>query len=185
VVAVRGIYAGEPEQARRALAGLWRAGGPPIADGFAPMGYAGTAAIGGTAPRQFDRFDDLPDALIGDLVAAVSGPEPTASAVEVRQWGGAIARPGANAGPVGHRNTPFSVTVDGPAAAAGPIRRHATGGSFLNFLHDPTRTQDAYDAIDHMRLRKVKRDYDPENFFCLGHNIPPLPSMSFAVAGSL
>ena len=38
-----------------------------------------------------------------------------ANAVEVRYWGGAMAR---GSGPVGHRGVPFSITVDGPAEAA-------------------------------------------------------------------
>ena len=66
------------------------------------------------------------------------------------------------AGPAGHRDVPFSITVDGPAEAAAPLARHATGGSFLNFLKDPARTHTAYTAADHRRLREVKRAHDPD-----------------------
>ena len=78
-------------------------------------------------------------------------------------------------GPVGHRDVPFSITVDGPAEAAARAR-HATGGSFLNFLQDPARTHTAYTAADYRRLREVKRAHDPDNVFALGHNIPPAPA---------
>lgn len=74
---------------------------------------------------------------------------------------------------MGHRDVPFSVVVDGPAAAAAPVAAHATGGSFLNFLHDPSRTHTAYTAADHARLRDLKLAYDPDNVFGLAKNIPP------------
>ena len=67
--------------------------------------------------------------------------------------GGARWRGRRGAGPVGHRDVPFSITVDGPAEAAAPLARHATGGSFLNFLQDPARTHTAYTAADYRRLR--------------------------------
>jgi hypothetical protein len=50
---------------------------------------------------------------------------------------------------------------------------HATGGSFLNFLADPGRTETAYTATDYQGLREVKAAYDPDNLFCVGHNIAP------------
>ena len=51
--------------------------------------------------------------------------------------------------------------------------QHTTGGSFLNFLGDAARTQDAYTAADYRRLREVKAAYDPGNVFAANHNIPP------------
>ena len=97
-------------------------------------------------------------------------------AVEVRHWGGAMARPSDDAGPVGHRGIPFSVTIDGPVEAAAPLAAYATGGSFLNFLHDPSKTHTAYPAQDYLRLRELKRAYDPDNVLHRNHNIPPSPT---------
>jgi len=62
--------------------------------------------------------------------------------------------------------------IAGPAADA--ITATATGGSFLNFLHDTTRTHTAFTAEDYHRLREVKTAYDPRNLFHRNHNIPPL-----------
>jgi len=135
------------------------------------MGYAETGTIGGTAPRHFERYDDLSDAVIAAAVDAVASHD--AAAVEVRHWGGAMARPDADAGPVGHRDVPFSIIVDGPAEAAAPLARHATGGSFLNFLKDPARTPTAYTPADYAALRELKRAYDPDNVFRHGHAIAP------------
>jgi FAD/FMN-containing dehydrogenase len=170
---VRAAYVGEPDAAERALRPLWQAAGRPITSDLRPMGYAETATLGGTAPRHFELFADLPDAVLAAAIDAVTREDASANAVEVRHWGGAMARPGADAGPVGHRDVPFSITVDGPAEAAAPLARHATGGSFLNFLHDPARTHTAYTAEDYRRLREIKRAHDPGNVFALNLNIPP------------
>lgn len=166
-LAIHGLYAGEADDARRALRPLWEVAGTPLADDFQVMGLADTGSIGGTAPRQFDLFADLPDELIAAVVDA------PANAVEVRHWGGAMARPDVDAGPVGHRDVPFSITVDGPPEAAEGLAPLATGGSFLNFLGDPERTHTAYTPANWELLRGLKRVYDPDNVFGLSHNIPP------------
>jgi hypothetical protein len=59
------------------------------------------------------------------------------------------------------------------AAALAP---HATGGSFLNFLADPARTETAYTAQDYAGLRAVKAAYDPDELFRIGHAIAPADS---------
>jgi FAD/FMN-containing dehydrogenase len=169
-LAIRGMYAGPADDARCALAPLFRVAGTPITDGWRTMPYTESGTIGGTAPRQFNALADLPDAVITAAIEAVHG---DANGVEVRHWGGALARPAADAGPVGLRDVPFSVVVDGPAEAAAPIAAHATGGTFLNWEHDSSRTRHAYTAADHARLREVKLAYDPDNVFGLAKNIPP------------
>ncbi|TYB41028.1 FAD-binding oxidoreductase [Actinomadura chibensis] len=167
VVAVRGVHSGDPAEAIRALRSLRNAAGRPLHDDFRPMPYAATESLGGTPPLHFHLCADLPDSLI----AAIAGS--SAATVEVRHWGGAMARPGPDAGPVGHRHVPFSLTVDGTAADAAPLAAHATGGSFLNFLGDPSRTATAYTPANHRRLREIKRAYDPQNVFHRNHNIEP------------
>jgi FAD/FMN-containing dehydrogenase len=138
------------EDAARALRPLFDVAGPRLAL---------EETVGGTAPRHFHLFRELPD--IGVT---------TANAVEIRYWGGAMA---GSDSPVGHRDAPFSVTIDGSDEAAAPFARHASGGSFLNFLHDTTRTHTAYTAANYARLQEIKRGYDPGNAFSLGHNIAP------------
>ena len=140
VLAIRAMHAGEADEAQRLLAPLFAAAGPPLVDGMRPMPFA-DAAMGGTAPRHVELLDALPDAVIE---LAGGGRRPV-STVEVRHWGGAMARPGADAGPVGHRDVPLSVILDErvPAVAAA-LAPHATGGSFLNFLADPALTETAY-----------------------------------------
>jgi hypothetical protein len=103
-------------------------------------------------------------------VDAVLRAAETAAAVEVKRWGGAIAR---GTTPAGHRQVPFSVTVDGEDV--GPLAAHVTGGSFLNFLKDTSRTHDAYAPADLARLLELKRAYDPDNRFGVGHGLVGAP----------
>jgi FAD/FMN-containing dehydrogenase len=170
VLAVRAVYAGPRPDAMVALRPLWDIAGPALAGDFCESRFA-DVALGGTAPRNFELYRDLPDDLIDTAVETIM--LGAVDAVDVRLWGGAIARRGTGAGPAGHRAVPFSITVDGSAEAAAPLARGATGGSFLNFLKDTTRTESAYTAGNWERLRDVKRAYDPDNAFRIGHNIPP------------
>jgi FAD/FMN-containing dehydrogenase len=161
-VALRGVYAGRADDAWRALAPLFL--DEPMRDTFRTMPYSETSTIGGTAPRRFELLQDVP-------VDAILRTAETAAAVEVKRWGGSIARGDT---PAGHRQVPFSVTVDGDDIA--PLEPHVTGGSFLNFLKDTSRTRDAYTAADLPRLLALKRAYDPENLFGVGHGIVAAPA---------
>ncbi|TWP54041.1 FAD-binding oxidoreductase [Lentzea tibetensis] len=165
-VAVRATYLGDEGEARRALRPLWP--GAPVRDTFAEVTYP-QASVPGTAPRNFELFTSVSDELVDTVIGVASA----ANAVEVRYWGGAMARPAAGAGPVGHRDVPFSVTVDGPESAASSLWPHATGGSFLNFLHDPAAVETAYTAADYQRLREIKSACDPANVFQHNMNIRP------------
>jgi len=132
------------------------------------MSYA-DARMGGTPPKHLDLLNGLPDALIDPLIEAIE--DSPVSTIEIRHWGGAMANP---AGPVGHRGVPLSVIADAAhPQLAEQLRPWATGGSFLNFLSDTSRTASAYTREDYARLREVKASWDPSNFFSMGHNIPP------------
>ncbi|WP_329429409.1 FAD-dependent oxidoreductase [Streptosporangium sp. NBC_01495] len=173
VLQFKALYAGSADQGRRLLRPLWRAAGPALIEDFRTMPYAG-ASMGGIAPNQVELLKELPDAAIAAIVRVAEpydGP-----AVEIRHWGGAMGRPGPEAGPVGHRATRLSVIADAASPVlADALRAHTSGGAFLNFLLDSTRTADAYTAADHRRLSAVKRLYDPDNTFGVTHNIPPAP----------
>lgn len=173
VLVVKAMYAGDAATAQKLLRPLWTVAGQPLADDLRVQPYA-RAAMGGTPVRYLDLFPALPDQVIQALVAEHERPDSAVSAVEIRHWGGAMARPGPNAGPVGHRTAPFSVIVDAAVPGlAETLRPYGIGGSFLNFLADPTRTATAYTAANYRRLRQVKAVYDPDNFFQVNHNIPP------------
>lgn len=151
-VVVNAMYAGRKRPNLSAL-------GAPTSYKSVRIPYA-EASLGGTAPRHFSLHRTLPD----DVMRAIVNDD-TADAVEIRYWGGAMADGDA---PVSHRDAPFAVTVGGPVDIA------PSGASFVNFLHDTTRTHTAYTAANYLRLRQIKRQWDPENTFGLTHNIPPV-----------
>ncbi|WP_326641498.1 FAD-binding oxidoreductase [Nonomuraea fuscirosea] len=165
VAMVKVVHTGPAREARELLAPLWRAAGPALLDETRISTYAATA-MGGTPNRHMDMFDTVPDALIGTLVRAAE----RAQTVEIRHWGGALGRPGPDAGPVSHRSTRLSAIVDTVVPGlAEELRPYANGGTFLNFLADPARTAQAFTAADYAELREVKRAYDPDGFFRVGH----------------
>jgi FAD/FMN-containing dehydrogenase len=169
-LAIKVMYTGEAEEAERLLAPLREAAGPALVDGYETMRYA-DARMGGTPARHLDLFRELPDQVVDTLVDASEE-----ATVEVRHWGGAMANPAPDAGPAGHRDVPYSVIVDAkPRELVEALKPHATGGSFLNFLSDTSRTETAYAQANYRRLAEVKWSYDPENVFRLNHNISPAP----------
>ena len=193
VLALRAFHLGNATAGQRVLAPLLDAAGPALFDGLAvrPFPESSTAANGPDVPpiaiRQYvEFFHDLPaTALAGAVNSAAEANSPLAF-VELRHWGGAMARPAANDGPAGARDVPFSVMSVAPYMAPdrGPVDAHvdrlteqlaphATGQAFLNLLHDPTRTRDAFTPADYRRLVDVKSRWDPDNLFRLHHNIPP------------
>lgn len=126
----------------------------------------------GTRPRGFEMYRELSDELIKTAVDSVIA-DGGANALEFRHWGGATARPAPDAGPVGHRQVPFSIKMDAEPEVVSELAESATGTAYLNFLSDPTRTRSAYRVRDYYRLREVKRRWDPDNVFRINHNIPP------------
>jgi FAD/FMN-containing dehydrogenase len=167
-LAIKALYAGEGDLAEHILKPLFEVAGPRLAGDLRTMTF-GRSAMGGTPARYLDLVDSLPDDLIERFAGLAGEGAPT---VEIRHWGGAMAHPGPGAGPVGHRGATYSVIIDQEVPQLADVLR-TTGRTFVNFLADPARTASAYSDDDHTRLRKVKRAYDPDNFFRLNHNIRP------------
>jgi FAD/FMN-containing dehydrogenase len=188
VLMLRTFHAGTAGNAERLLAPLYEAAGEPLLNGMRATSYADAAAMVPPPPpmiaeMHIELLRTVPDEVIAALVEAGD----TVSGIELRHWGGATARPGEDAGPIGHRDVPFSVVVAAQAeqpeeaerlmagvrAVVAKLQPHATGGTFLNYLGDPEKTATAYTAADYRRLREVKAAYDPDNVFAANHNIPP------------
>jgi hypothetical protein len=188
VLLLRAFHLGDAAEAERSLAPLRDVAGPPLLDAMRETTFADAAAMLPSPPPMvsemyFGHFDELPEAAIAVAVEEAEG----VSGVELRHWGGAMARPEPGAGPIGHRDMPFSIVVaQGPDrgqadrlkasvdAVGARLAPHAAAGrSFLNFLGDADRTETAYTPADYRRLREVKAAYDPDNVFAANHNIPP------------
>ncbi len=162
---VKAMYTGSPDRGRRLLGPLLRVAGPVRQDGLRVVQYA-QAGMGGTYARTFDQVHTLDDDLIAALVA-----EPDAT-VEVRHWGGRIAR---DRGAAAHRDAPLSVILDTVPSArtSAALGRSGIGSSFLNFLHDPSRTATAFTFDNWTALRRIKALVDPDNVFGANHAVPP------------
>ena len=186
--------AGEPA-ARRAMAGVLAAAGPPLLEDYRQTDFAGMIARQGPPPaptaslERVDLLDRLDDRVL-EIALETAGPGSAEiiTCVELRQWGGALGHDsGAQA--VAHPTTAFSLltatrfgkgwrddevrgAVGRVAAAVAP---HANGESLLNFVHDPDRTAVAFSAPTFARLRSIKRDWDPDDLFRPGHQIAPRP----------
>ncbi|GAA1537888.1 FAD-binding oxidoreductase [Kribbella lupini] len=165
VIGLKILYAGDAALAEHLLKPLYAVAGP-ILDGELRTTPFAETAMGGTPARYLDLVDELPDDLL-DALAALDGPT-----VEIRHWAGAMANPGPGAGPVAHRQAPYSLIIDQEVPELAEVLR-PTGRTFVNFLADPARASSAYSKDDHARLREIKRRYDPENLFRLNHNIRP------------
>jgi FAD/FMN-containing dehydrogenase len=169
---IRGVHAGE--DGRAALRPLLHTAGTPVVDGFREMRYSEAPTIGGTPPITFAMYDQVSEDTIAAILEQVADGD--VPAVEVKHWSGAIAHPSHDdPGPVSHRDARFVMKIAAPSDPATPVTASATGGTFLNFLHDTTQTHTAFTPENLCRLRKIKTVYDPGNLFDRNHNIPPLP----------
>jgi FAD/FMN-containing dehydrogenase len=195
VVHVRIAYCG-PRDAGEPLVAPLRAAARPILDTVAEIPYTASGTIHNDPPEPLAAYGhtgllrEVDQRAVEALLAAagpgVDGPD----VVELRQLGGALARPPAIPNAVGHRDAAFtllSVSVADPArldairagnrALFDAMRPWDHGGVFMNFLAgahsagEPVRN--AYEPGDFKRLRALKSDYDPDNVFRLNHNIAP------------
>jgi FAD/FMN-containing dehydrogenase len=135
--------------------------------------------------------DELSAGLVEALVQRGRSLGSPLTQVEVLSLGGAIARVPSDATAYPHRAARWLVNV--PASWADPaqtqrevawvretfstIQPYARGGAYVNFMEadDLDADETAYgDTLQ--RLRRVKRDYDPQNVFSLNQNILPAES---------
>jgi FAD/FMN-containing dehydrogenase len=128
-----------------------------------------------------------------DTILAVAGPQAGSPlAIEIRQLGGAYARPPAIPSAVGGRDAAhmiFANCILQSGQEEAMRRAHeqlhekmlpwATGGTIYNFSGlidaDPERVKLAFTPADYARLARAKAIYDPNNTFRINFNIPPAP----------
>jgi FAD/FMN-containing dehydrogenase len=107
---------------------------------------------------------------------------------QIRVLGGAVNRVPVDATAYAHRKNKIMLNLaafyDGEAdkpkklawvnTFAGALDQGDTG-AYVNFVADegPERTRAAYPGATWDRLRKIKKQYDPQNLFRLNQNIPP------------
>jgi FAD/FMN-containing dehydrogenase len=193
-----GVFAGDAEDGMKALQPM-RDIGTPIVDLSQPMPYTVVqSAFDALYPRgklraywKSQYVEEFSDGLIGVLAdAALSRPAPL-SEVNLAHMGGAIRAVGPEDSAFPERSAPFLVAFVGYwDDAAGDdeciawarsgwdnVARFGTGRSYFNFTglaDEPTSTDvDTVYGRNLTRLRRVKKAYDPGNFFRRNNNITP------------
>jgi hypothetical protein len=200
-VSVRGCYCGDPVEAGEELLRPWREFGAPQVDTFGVMPYQQMDMISMDPVDPIGAYTHVE--LLGDLtpeatdkLVQLTGVESESPLVmlELRQLGGALARPPADLSPIGRRDSRFimfglgiSPTPERTPEVAQRVQEHLayvaeemrpyeTGATYVNFLDfgdwTPERTRASYSPEDWERLVELKDRYDPENLFRFNRNIP-------------
>jgi FAD/FMN-containing dehydrogenase len=174
-----------------ALLAPLRALGPEI-DTIAPMPAAGLVRLHqdpeGPTPglSSHAMLDALPAEAI-DTIVREAGPGSGSPllAVELRQLGGALARPDANGGALNRmdgRFAFFSAGIPMDEAMGRAVAEHAQkiaaalapwgrDRSYLNFAEGPTRSVTAFDEDVHARLLMIRARYDGTSMMRANHQI--------------
>jgi FAD/FMN-containing dehydrogenase len=194
VVAVLGMYSGDPD-AGRAIVQPLKDLGNPVADLIDTIPYVGMQSLidalwapgehNYMAASYFDALDE------GAIAAAIEshGTIPSArSEIHVQHYGGAVARVADDATAFGGRAAPYVLNVIARQAEAegfeaavdwarGATEAIAPGSrkAYVNFMSDAgdQRLRATYGDAKYERLVALKRRYDPTNVFRLNQNITP------------
>jgi FAD/FMN-containing dehydrogenase len=195
---VGGVYVGDVDEGMKVLQPL-RELGTPLADISGPTPFVSVnSAFDPFFPMgtyqsywKAQNLDTLPDEALAVIAAkADSRPSPVTMAV-VFHMGGAINRVGSTDTAYGERTAQWMSSFDGNwedpkdnAANVAWIRdafdqvaRYGKGSTYTNFTGQADETADAlarnaYGA-NTARLRAIKKQYDPSNFFRVNPNILP------------
>jgi Berberine and berberine like len=133
--------------------------------------------------------DELSDPVIDALVEHGMRIDSPHSGFPIFHLGGAIARVGEEESAFTGRAAGHTININGISETAegfdeqrewvrglsSALEPHQAG-VYVNFLMDEgeERIREAYGAKKYARLQELKRKHDPENFFRLNQNIPPV-----------
>jgi FAD binding domain/Berberine and berberine like len=195
VIAVACCYAGPVEDGEKAVRPL-KAFDAPVLDLCEPKPYVEHQAMFDPSfPHDWWYYmrscdvAELSDDVIEIAVEHAGRIQSPLTTFPIWQLGGAVARvpdeeTAFNGRGAGHTFNITSVTAtsEGFDAEREWVRAFSSAlephkaGVYVNFLMDEgqERIRDAYGSDKYDRLQKLKRAYDPDNFFHLNQNIPPL-----------
>ena len=196
VVMIGACYAGPPHEGVDVVRPL-KEFGSPIADLLEPKPYLTLQSMFDPfVPHGWHRYwkavelPPLTDGAIDTLVehgATVTSPR---SYCIVLQLGGALSRVGPEHTAFGQRDAAHNVAINAVWTEDDPeperhiawardffdaLQPHTSGRVYVNFLGDEgqDRVRAAYGERNYERLARLKRAYDPTNFFRLNQNIQP------------
>lgn len=183
-LSVRFVWTGAAEEGERWFAAM-RDAAPVVLDDVAEKPYAAIDSV------HTDPLDPTPAHEAGHVLVdfpaeaasallALTGPGVASPQilVEVRQLGGAYARPGEHPSAFASRDAAYSLLVVGIAGIPG-VEDHAAaildamapwvGAHRLpNFTFAPEEYVEAYDEVTLARLRRARRTYDPDGVMMIG-----------------
>jgi FAD/FMN-containing dehydrogenase len=196
IVMVGACYAGSPDEGAEVVRSL-KQFGRPIADLLEPKPYTALqSTFDPLVPHGWHRYwksvelPPLTDAAIDTLIEQASAVTSPKSYCIVFQLGGALGRVEADATAFGRREATHNVNINAVWTEDDPegerhvawardfysaMQPHAGGRVYVNFLGDegPDRVRQAYGDKRYERLVRLKRAYDPTNFFRMNQNIEP------------
>lgn len=170
--------------------------GPPAIDGIGPTSYTAMQTLfdAGAVPglRNYWRSNfmtELSDAAIDVIVARSNEMPPPASMIYIEHLGGAVGRVGASDTAFSNRDAQYNTAIFGAWVDASEDERNiawtrsfgdelkafSTGGAYVNYMagdEGAGNVRAAYES-NFKRLTKIKRKYDPTNFFSANQNIVP------------
>jgi FAD/FMN-containing dehydrogenase len=193
VAIIAACYAGPIEAGEKVVAPI-RALKPTV-DILGPMPYAALQAMfdpivpkGICGYVKSDYFDDIPRAMVDDLVAWAERKPYAMSMARLNHFGGAMSRIADDATPFPHRKARFAFSPDAlwnkPEEAEASVqwakgywqalRAYSPRGAYVNFMEEEgeDRVRESYRG-NYDRLVEIKRRYDPTNLFRLNQNIKP------------
>ena len=190
VVVVDGAVLGTDEEAAGILADL--RGLAPEVDTFARVPAASLVRLHmdpeGGVPAVSDSvmLAELPDAAVEAFLAACGDRSTTSLAMgELRQLGGALARPAAGGGAVSHFDGAFLAFAGGMALTpemgmqvaadalrlTGALSEWASGSAYLNFCENEVDPATAYGEHAWRRLQAIRSAVDPDGVFAANHAV--------------
>lgn len=204
---VRIAHTGTATEGARLVAPL-RAAGPPLIDTLGELPYTASGSIctDPTTPHAYHGTSAMLAGLDDTAVSTVldlAGPgAPVTCVVQLNHLGGALARPPAVAGAVGHRDARYLLRVISPLTgddrraevaalhqglyrALGPAVTGRSLGFHFGAAAGPDLVRNGYDGVAHRRLAELKAAYDPANMFRFNHNIAPAPGPRVTAAGGV
>jgi FAD/FMN-containing dehydrogenase len=184
-----------PDDEAEALLGELRGVASPVAEHVGRMPYpALNAAFDALLPPGLLHYwkavfsKELTDGAIAAHLKHGASVPSMQSLTHIYSIDGAVHDVSSEATAFAHRDASFATNIVGvwpdPADNAdniqwvrdyyGAIAPHSSDAGYVNFMgeDDHDRTQAIY-GDNYDRLRSIKRDYDPNNFFRLNQNIPP------------
>lgn len=192
VIAV--MYAGDMQEGEAIFQPLRRFG-DPIADVIGPVPFAGwqqaldpLLTAGARNYWKSHNFTELSDDLLDTLIEYAGNLPSAQSEIIVAQLGGAINRVASDTTSYPHRNVNFVMNVhtrwedkakdnffiDWARKFFNKTAPYSTGSVYVNFISEGEDRVDEAFGANFEQLAKVKRKYDPDNFFRVNQNIKPV-----------